>query len=367
MALARAGARVVLFERSEYNTMRYGEMLSPRARLPLCRLGIWEAFLAQGHAPSPATVSVWGEDTPHETHFICNPYGHGWHVDRRRLDEGLAVAAEEAGACVRRGARVVSCQPRGAASWSVDFTSARGGEQVQAAFVVDATGRPSTLARAQGVARVSHDRLVGIVCTFSDANRTPQPDRRTLVEAVAAGWWYSAQLPDARVVAAYMTDADLISRPKRRLATHYQRLLDAAPHTRTRLNDLTTDSDVVLMSANSSTLERVIGANWLAVGDAAMAVDPLSAQGIYRALESGIAAAEAIGADAGEKAHAIQRYERRVRHAFDGYLRKRRTYYLNETRWPQSVFWSRRHSSSYGEGGGGHGVGVIPGHNNAYT
>ena len=94
IALARAGARVILLERSDYNAMRYGEMLPPRARLPLCRLGVWEAFLGQGHAPSPATVSVWGEDTPHETHFICNPYGHGWHVDRRQLDEGLAVAAE---------------------------------------------------------------------------------------------------------------------------------------------------------------------------------------------------------------------------------------------------------------------------------
>lgn len=103
------------------------------------------------------------------------------------------------------------------------------------------------------------------------------------------------------------------------------------------------------MSANSSTLERVTGANWLAVGDAAMAVDPLSAQGIYRALESGIAAAEAIGAGTGEKAHAIQRYERRVRRAFDAYLRKRMIYYRRETRWTQSVFWSRRQSSS-GEG-----------------
>jgi flavin-dependent dehydrogenase len=335
---------VVLLERSEYKAMRYGEMLPPRARLPLCRLGVWEAFLGQGHAPSPATVSVWGEDTPHESHFICNPYGHGWHVDRRRLDEGLALAAEEAGACVRRGARVVSCRPRGAAAWSVEFTGPGGAERVQADFVVDATGRPSTLARAQGVPRVSHDRLVGIVCAFSYASRTPQPDRRTLVEAVANGWWYSAQLPDARVVAAYLTDPDLLSTPKRRLGARYRRLLDDAPHTRTRLNNLGADAEVVVMSANSSTLERVTGGNWLAVGDAAMAVDPLSAQGIYRALESGIAAAEAIGSDAGEKAQALERYERRVRHAFDAYLRKRITYYRSETRWPQSVFWSRRHS-----------------------
>ena len=210
IALARAGARVVLLERSRYDTLRYGEMLPPRARVPLRRLGVWEAFLKQGHASSPATVSVWGGDAPHETHFICNPYGHGWHVDRRRFDEGLAIAAEEAGACVRRGTRVVSCQPRGGASWSVEVNGAAGRGTVQADFFIDATGRSSVLARAQHIQRVRHNRLVGIVCVFSDSSRTHEGDRRTLVEAVASGWWYSARLPDSRVVAAYMTDAEIM-------------------------------------------------------------------------------------------------------------------------------------------------------------
>ena len=323
--------------------MRYGEMLPPRARLPLRRLGVWEAFLAQGHAPSPATVSVWGGDAPHETHFICNPYGPGWHIDRRRFDEGLAIAAEEAGACVRRGTRVVSCRPRGAGSWSVEVDGAGRGS-VRADFFIDATGRSSVLARAQRVQRVLHDRLVGIVRVFSGSSPTHEGDRRTLVEAVASGWWYSARLPDARVVAAYMTDADIMRTPKLRLRARYQRLLSDAPLTRTRTDRLAADAEVVVMPANSSRLERAAGPNWVAVGDAAMAVDPLSSQGIYRALESGIAAAEAIASDRAEKAQAIQRYERRVRHAFDAYLRKRLTYYRSETRWPQSVFWTRRQS-----------------------
>ena len=344
IALAHAGARVVLLERSRYDTMRYGEMLPPRARVPLGRLGMWEAFLRQGHAPSPATVSVWGEAAPHETHFICNPYGHGWHVDRRRFDEGLAIAAAEAGACVRRGTRVVSCQPRRAASWSVEVDGAAGRGTVQADFFIDATGRSSMLARAQHVQRLLHDRLVGIVCVFLDSSRTHEGDRRTLVEAVASGWWYSARLPDARVVAAYMTDADIMRTPKRRLRARYQRLLSDAPLTRTRTEGLTAEAEVVVMPASSSRLERAAGPNWLAVGDAAMAVDPLSSQGIYRALESGIAAAEALASNAAERAPAIQRYDFRMLHAFEAYLRKRTTYYRSETRWPQSVFWTRRQS-----------------------
>jgi flavin-dependent dehydrogenase len=358
IALARAGARVVLFERSEYAAVRYGETLPPRARLPLIRLGVWDAFLRQEHAPSPAIASAWGEDVLYESHFICNPYGHGWHIDRRRLDEGLAVAAAEAGACVMRGARAISCRPGAPLSWRVEFISDGVHRSLQADFFVDATGRASALARARRVKRLSYDRLVGIVSTFSEPCSAQDQDGRTLVEAVEGGWWYSARLPDSRLVVAYMTDADLMRKAKGQLATYYERLLEDAPHTRTRMNGRMECIELVVMPANSSRLERATGANWLAVGDAAMAQDPLSSQGIYRALESGIEAAEAIGADATEKADAIQRYELRLRRVFDAYLRRRTTYYRRETRWRQSAFWTRRRSAA--------GTLLLESHNDCY-
>ena len=345
IALSRAGARVVLLERSRYDTVRYGETLPPRARLPLARLGVWQAFLTQGHAPSPATASAWGEDVLFETHFICNPYGHGWHLDRRRLDEGLAVAAEEAGACVMRGARAVSCQPAAPPSWKVEFISGGGHRSLQADFFVDATGRASALARAQRVRRVSYDRLVGMVASFSDAGSTHDQDGRTLVEAVESGWWYSARLPGSRIVVAYMTDTDLLRKAKGQLLTHFRRQLEDAPHTRARLTSGQECLDLAVLPANTSRLARATGTNWLAVGDAAMTQDPLSSQGVYRALESGIEAAEIIGADAIAKERAAERYELRLRRAFDAYLRRRTRFYRSETRWRQSVFWTRRRSA----------------------
>ena len=206
IALARAGARVVLLERSRYDEVRYGETLPPRARLPLARLGVWNAFLAQGHTTSPAVASAWGADVLHESHFICNPYGYGWHVDRRRLDEGLAVAAEEAGACVLRSARVVSCLRDASAGWRIGFISDGADRSLHAGVFVDATGRASAMARAQRVRRLSYDRLVALVCSYAAPCSTPEDDRRTLVEAVEGGWWYSARLPGSRVVIAFMTD-----------------------------------------------------------------------------------------------------------------------------------------------------------------
>src|SRR6266542_4418278 len=62
IALARAGRSVVVLERSRYDRERIGETLPPAARIPLARLDVWQRFVQQGHAPSPATISVWGRD-----------------------------------------------------------------------------------------------------------------------------------------------------------------------------------------------------------------------------------------------------------------------------------------------------------------
>ena len=48
------------------------------------------------------------------------------------------------------------------------------------------------------------------------------------------------------------------------------------------------------MTADSSRIDRTAGPNWLAVGDAATAFDPLASQGIYHALFSASNAARAI-------------------------------------------------------------------------
>ena len=132
LALARAGREVLVIERSDYDQPRFGEMLSPAARRSLMALGVWEQFNAAGHAPAPAVSSAWGADELYQQHFIFNPYGHGWHLDRRRFDAMLAEAAQQAGASLCRRAQVNSCLPEEADAWQVEFTCAGKRRQVRA-------------------------------------------------------------------------------------------------------------------------------------------------------------------------------------------------------------------------------------------
>ena len=79
-------------------------------------------------------------------------------------------------------------------------------------------------------------------------------------------------------------------------------------------------------------------------GDAAMTFDPLSSQGIAKALRSG-RLASFVAADfllRGAETH--DRYTRLACGECEEYERAKRSYYREEQRWPTAPFWARRHA-----------------------
>src|SRR2546430_17305273 len=123
---------------------------------------------------------------------------------------------------------------------------------------------------------------MGVVAFFLSDSCAPAADNATLVEAVEDGWWYSALLPNGQVVAAFMTDADIYARAFKSSRYCFKQQLQKTEHTNGRLCASTPISVPPVVSANSSRLNKVACKNWLAVGDAAMAFDPLSSQGVYK-------------------------------------------------------------------------------------
>src|SRR5262249_51052753 len=96
------------------------------------------------------------------------------------------------------------------------------------------------------------------------------------------------------------------------------------------------------LSAETARLDRVGGAGWAAVGDAAISFGPLSSQGILTALVSGPPAGEAADlALAGER-NAIDEYGHRVDEIDHAYRRHRDACYAAEGRWAGRPFWHRR-------------------------
>jgi len=344
LALARHGFSTALLERSRYDNVRVGETLPPEVRFLLQGLGVWDQFVRHVPCASPGIRYVWGQKDVHDSNSIFNPYGTSWHIDRGRFDAMLARTAENSGTYLFTGASRTSCSEGKSGDWEI--CAELGGEQfvVRAKLLVDATGRASMLARKRGARRILYDHLVGVVVFLSAQEGSPLGDS-TFVEAVEDGWWYSALLPNSRAVVAHMTDADLNARGRNRPLEYWQSQLSKTIHTKALINRCALDSGPHIFAADSSKLNTPLGKNWLAAGDAAMAFDPLSSQGVYKALESGIRAARAIREHFDGDTGALRRYVREVDETFSQYQGMRNKYYGMERRWPRSTFWRRRQLS----------------------
>jgi len=342
LAVSREGYSAVVIEQSHYRNARSGEMLPPTARPLLASLGVWDRFLTENHSRSFVVRSAWGQPHLYDNDFIFNPHGSGWHLDRVRFDAMLARAAQDAGAIVCKGARVISLEETGK-DWRLEIASSEP-FIFRSKLAVDATGRTAWLAHRQGVKRIAHDHLVGVIATFSPDSRIREAGHYTLLESVEDGWWYSAFLPNSDVVTAYMTDADLYAKGSRAEANYWRRKLQNTTHTSQRVNGLVLKSGPLIVAANSSQIDQAAKDNWLAVGDAAMALDPLSGQGITKALASGMRASHVIRAYFSGRKSSFEDYAALIEKSFCHYVTMRNNYYRAENRWPESPFWKRRHS-----------------------
>lgn len=311
---------------------KVGESLPGAARPLLRDLGLLELVDEGIHLPSYGNLSAWGSEELRVTDSLRDPHGPGWHLDRARFDAALRRAAFDAGA-VFRPTRVRSIRRTGS-SWQLGCR----GVTLEARWVVDATGRHATLARGLGVDRRRDDRLCAL-CAWVTGDFGE--DGRTLVEAAPDGWWYTVGLPNADRVVVLHVDGDAVAAILHTEGAWTERL-GRTVHIRAALSDTELQIGPLATEACGGRLERFAGDGWLAVGDAALSFDPLSSQGIFDALYSGLRGGEAVHAALDGRTDRVEAYIERMESIRREYLRHHRIYYGEERRWPDRPFWARR-------------------------
>jgi flavin-dependent dehydrogenase len=97
--------------------------------------------------------------------------------------------------------------------------------------------------------------------------------------------------------------------------------------------------------ANSSIRLDLNGSDWVAVGDAAAAYDPLAGLGVVAALSKGSAIARLLLREP-STVSAANRYAELEQLGFRNYLAGRRAIYGGQDRWKDRSFWQQRVSQS---------------------
>ena len=332
--------KVIMLEAAPPAAMRIGESLPAAAGKLLADMSLYEAFLQQAHQPAHLNTSHWGSDIATEQDAMRNLDGHGWYLDRHRFDCWLQDVAQERGAALLRQSKLLSFTPAKSHPEYWDAVIAVQGKtvHVETKMLIDASGRKSLLTRQLGITRKAADKLV---CSWLVGRDTDDAAGSSHISAEAGGWWYSSSLPGQGRIVAFYTDADL---PEAAACNHQQGLLQRLRQN-TQLSVYLDECAFVpgqqhgYCAAHTAVLEQFAGPNWLAVGDAALSFDPLSSQGIFNALYTGLAAAEAVSH---YDADAQAGYLAELNSIQAAYMQHLRVWYQQEQRWVTQPFWQRR-------------------------
>jgi flavin-dependent dehydrogenase len=322
LGLRRLGYAVTLV--SEWRRFAALEGVSVRVLDALRGAGLHHA-LAEAALPSQRQVSWNGQHHAQNIEFL---------LDRPTFDRGLREDLRAAGVSLIEG-RVLGVQ------------SSRSGHQVQiegrdvlsAEFLVEARGRQAP-ALGKGL------RGPETVSLLNRWQGTPG-QTASAVESLEDGWAWMARRADGQCYWQWTVDVASAGLPGKAMLLEYCRQRRQASAVARAFFADQAEVDVQLHARSSTAIlnPQVCGENWVRVGDAAMAVDPLSGNGIFQSLSSALQAPTVINTllHKPERAALARRFhQQRVEQLFLRFARIGRDFYADEQRWPDQPFWQAR-------------------------
>lgn len=325
IGLARLGEKVIVV--GEPRRFDAVEGVTARTLAALQGLGLDQALQAFA-PPSPRRARWLGVESAANQECL---------LDRRRFDQGLLDDLERLGIALVRGriSEVRSAPGR----HQLDVDTAAGRQQVEGRFLVEARGRQ---APAGGLPRVRGPETVSLLQYWQG----PAQAAHSAVESLPDGWAWMAAMGDGRRYLQLTLDVATAALPaKKELAAYCRQRFAAIDSAAPFLADASAQGEPYARTSTTLLNEVLAGEDWLRIGDAAMAVDPLSGNGIFQALSSALQAPAVIATllhDPERAALARSFHQQRIEQLFYRFARIGRDFHAQETRWAEQAFWQVR-------------------------
>ncbi len=279
MRLSELGHRVILLEKEKFPRPHAGICLSEETDVLLHYLGVGNTIKQEAFLQRRSTLIKWGSDE------AAIAEQKGTHVDRGRFDQVLLQYAADAGVEVLQPARSQSIVHKQDHEWQIKADVNGETLMISARFLVDASGRTGALPGK----RVRTAPSLFALHAIWQLRSTPPCDG--FMEAGQNAWLWAALLNDKQCMISLYTDpASLSHNGDTDLRQFY--LSNLQQFSLTNMLDCETVlSNVYGCDASSRYSEDPVGADYIRVGDASFAVDPMASQGVHLALSSAIQAA----------------------------------------------------------------------------
>jgi flavin-dependent dehydrogenase len=296
--LARKGRHVVLCEREQFPRFHIGESLLPCSMPLFERLGVLPE-LERRFLPKYGAEFV-TLDAKLSRHY---PFAEGlvegsasaFQVDRAEFDQVLLDNAAKAGVDVRQGAHVTRFDTDTRRAYVSGRRDSGDRFEIEADFLVDATGQKSLVAGRLGLRRMDTAlRNFSVFSHYKGAKRyTGKREGDISVVLAPQGWWWVIPLKNDRTSVGYVAPAKA-QRGRKLDEAFLNEEIAASEFLRDRLEGAERVAPVRTISDWSYSSERMVGDRWLLVGDAATFIDPVFSTGVYLGMIGAFRAAEAI-------------------------------------------------------------------------
>lgn len=334
--MAQLGHQVHLIERQRFPRTHLGESLSPGVMTLLRAADMHETIEA---ARFPRVKSVWVKWAG-EAKLREDAGETGLLVDRGAFDLRLAERARSFGVRIHQPARVVE-QSHDGAKWrlTIEADGVRG--ELCADFVAEAGGRRSASQRRYRKTGASTLAVYG----YWRAAKLPAMPR---IEAGEDGWFWGVPLPDGSYnTLAFVDPAEFRSAPGATMSERFLRLLD-----RSSLMQDCGDAELIApvraIDATPYLSGDCVAPKRIQLGDAALAIDPISSSGVQKAVQtalSGAIVANTLLRRPGSTEAALGFYRAQLDDASERHRRWATGHYREVAECRDRPFWRQRASN----------------------
>jgi geranylgeranyl reductase family protein len=337
--LARAGRRVVVFEREKFPRFHIGESLLPASMKVFTRLGVSEKFRRAGFIEKFGGDMAGSDSKKGVKFYFEDGYGskcdRSYQVTRAHFDEILLDHAAENGAEVHEETIVESAAFADAGVHLRVLHKNEPARELSARYLIDASGRNSFIGVKFNLKK-NYEELhkFSIFAHYIGVDREEGRDG-TLTRMIRGldRWFWMIPLTSERSSIGIVVDIAVFRTARQSPERFFEEALAEQPLILQSMRGAERVTPVYTATDFSYRNTKLVGDRWLLAGDAAGFIDPVFSSGVFLAVMSGELAADVLceAFDHPKRvARLFVRYERRVNKAMDVYLRFVHSWYQKE-------------------------------------
>jgi flavin-dependent dehydrogenase len=334
--MAQLGHQVHLIERQRFPRAHLGESLSAGVMALLRSADMHGAIDA---ARFPRVKGVWVK-WDGEMRLREDASETGLLVDRGTFDLRLVERARDFGVRVHQPARIVA-QSHDGTKWRLSIEADGVSSDLSGDFIADARGRHGR--SQQDYTRTGASTLA--VYGYWRGAKLPAMPR---IEAGEDGWYWGVPLPDGSYNTLVFVDPHAFrSMPGATMSERFLGLLD-----RSSLMQNCRDGELIApvraIDATPYLSGDCVAPNRIQLGDAALAIDPISSSGVQKAIQtalSGAIVANTLLRRPGSADAALGFYRTQLSEASERHRRWAAGHYLEIAEYGDRPFWRQRAST----------------------